>query len=665
MQYRAEIDGLRAVAVLPVILFHAGFGLFSGGFVGVDVFFVISGYLITTIIVTDIARGRFSLLRFYERRVRRILPTLFLVMALCVPFAWMWMIPADYAEFSKSMATVALFASNIHFMDQAGYFARDSEFQPLLHTWSLAIEEQYYLFFPLMVMALWRFGSRKLAYGVLALVVVSFAIGELGSRFKPDKNFFFSLSRFWELGVGSLCALVLLRFRRLDNNWLGALGLALIVASILLYDQRVPFPSVYTLAPVLGTAMIILFAGAGTWTARLLSQPALVGIGLISYSAYLWHQPLFAFARMRSFTEPGVAMMTALAALSLGLAYLSWRFVEQPFRRSSGPFLPDRRVLFGASGAVALVFVAFGFLGNAQGGFPDRMDERLQAISQSRGDTNPKPSCLFERGQAFDAHPYTACLADPVGAPVEAVLLGDSHSHAIAYETQKRLLEEGVNSYAVAMSACVPLEGFRRSGKYDDGQCSLFVESVLDFMRAEGIGKLVLTARFPFYQSGERFDNGEGGFERTTPIHVDLKSRDTAVRAAEDEARRSDVLNAFVSRIKDLAEEFDVVLVYPIPEAGWDVPRQAARLAMFNASFEDLTTPYAAYAIRNREIIPAFDAIASDRLTRVRPAEVLCETSAGGRCSNTRAGEILYIDDDHLSNAGARLVAEQIAEALR
>ena len=368
MQYRPEIDGLRAVAVVPVILFHAGFGVFSGGYVGVDVFFVISGYLITTIIVTELAEGRFSIRRFYERRARRILPALFLVMLCCVPFAWMWMLPSQFKEFSQALVAVSFFVSNVLFWRQSGYFAPAAEENPLLHTWSLAVEEQFYIVFPLLMLAAWRFGRGRVFVLIAGLSLLSLLLAEWGWRNTPDANFYLIPTRAWELGVGALCALVLHRRRPGTNSALAGLGLGLIAMSVLVYDASTPFPSLYALAPVGGTALVILYGGAGTLPARLLSGRLMVGIGLISYSAYLWHQPLFAFARLRSPGYPPDTVMALLALATLGLAWLSWRYVEQPFRRRPRPLLPTRRAVFATSGVATAIVVALGFAGHLSDG---------------------------------------------------------------------------------------------------------------------------------------------------------------------------------------------------------------------------------------------------------------------------------------------------------
>lgn len=332
MNYRPEIDGMRALAVIPVILFHAGLEPFSGGYVGVDVFFVISGYLITSLLVEDIQKQQFSLLKFYERRARRILPALFLVVLVCIPFSLVFMLPEQLSDFFQSVAAVSLFVSNIIFTLQGGYFSNPAEEAPLLHTWSLAVEEQFYVLFPIFLVIVWRFGQGPTFWTIAAISALSLALSEWGWRNQATANFYLAPTRAWELLAGSMAALIIQRTDTQKSEALGALGLLLIVGAIIFYDETTPFPSLYTLVPVIGTVLVIFYANTNTLVRRLLSTKVLVGIGLISYSAYLWHQPLFAFARLALIEDPSTGLMIALSIVSLVLGYLSWSFVEQPFR---------------------------------------------------------------------------------------------------------------------------------------------------------------------------------------------------------------------------------------------------------------------------------------------------------------------------------------------
>lgn len=341
MKYRPEIDGLRAIAVMPVVLFHAGFTTFSGGFVGVDVFFVISGYLITTIILSEMAQGSFSLINFYERRARRILPAVFLVMLISLLFAWLFLMPSDMKLFCKSLVAVSSFSSNILFWSEAGYWDIANEIKPLLHTWSLAVEEQYYVLFPLFLMLMWRYRKRWI-FGILILFAgISLAAAQWGAHHMPSATFYLLPTRVWELAIGACIAFYFflgipvigsLLAHKFVAEIFGLIGLLMIGYATFIFDEKTPFPSLYALVPTIGAGLIITFSSSQTIVGRLLGTRPIVAIGLISYSAYLWHQPLFAFVRYMSFSEPKYSVFLGLIIFTLLLSYLSWRFVEKPFR---------------------------------------------------------------------------------------------------------------------------------------------------------------------------------------------------------------------------------------------------------------------------------------------------------------------------------------------
>jgi len=396
LSYRREIDGLRAIAVLAVIFFHARFPFFSGGFVGVDVFFVISGYLITSILLADLQSDRFSLVGFYERRARRILPALFCVLAVTAIVAPFFLLPKELADFSESVTHVVLFLSNVYFYNNTGYFDTAAELVPLLHTWSLAVEEQYYIVFPLVLALMWR-RSRALIFPVLlATAAASLAYSAYKVETNVDAAFFLTPSRIWELLVGALVASHGHRLRvPLPAAQAGSLGGAgLVLYSIFFFDDNTPFPGVHALAPVIGTALVIQCASPATWIGRVLATSPLVGMGLISYSAYLWHQPLFAFARQESIAEPSIAMFAGLIIATLGISYLSWRFVERPFRDKQRI---GRRNVFVLSGTGMGLFLAFGLFGTHSGFFTElykaKLDQRQLAILEDRAPgVSPKPT---------------------------------------------------------------------------------------------------------------------------------------------------------------------------------------------------------------------------------------------------------------------------------
>ena len=365
MKYRSEIDGLRTLAILPVVFFHTGFSSFSGGFVGVDIFFVISGYLITYTLINELAKGRFSLASFYERRARRILPALLTMMAICTPFAWMWMTPERFTAFTQNMIATSFFISNYQLAASDGYFAYETAKVPLLHTWSLAIEEQFYILFPILLAFLWKFSFNKITFVFSFIAIASLALTEWGWRYAPIDNFYYLQFRAWELLIGTLCALWHFKQPPQANNFLSIIGLLLIGLSIVLFNAATPFPSLLTLMPVAGSALIILFADKTTYAGRVLSMKPMVFIGLISYSIYIWHQPIFAFAEIRFEEHLSSQIKIFLILLVMISAYLSWRYIEQPFRIKKGQKCLSREAVLRWSGASILAFSAIGiFMGN-------------------------------------------------------------------------------------------------------------------------------------------------------------------------------------------------------------------------------------------------------------------------------------------------------------
>jgi peptidoglycan/LPS O-acetylase OafA/YrhL len=426
LKYRAEIDGLRALAVIPVILFHAGFELFSGGFVGVDVFFVISGYLITTILINDLDKNRFSIVNFYERRARRILPALFFVIFVTSIVSYFYLMPTDLREYARSLIYVIGFLSNVFFWKESDYFATESELTPLLHMWSLAVEEQYYVIFPIFLILTWRFGKNKVFWIIVAFALISLALSEWGWRNKATANFYLAPTRAWELFAGSISAFIVQKRGERANNILSMFGLAAIIFAIFFYDKNTPFPSVYALVPVLGVVLIILFAQKNTFSAKILSNKLVVGIGLISYSAYLIHQPLFALVRhnLGVNLEQGVSL--ALILLTLVLAVFSWRFVEQPFR-SKNRF--GRKFVFSSSLLIAMLFVLFSLLviytDGAKYRFLDFPDKPLPWKDIK---------CHGAKQISVYSDPVSKCLGgDSNGVSGDIYLVGDSHSAQLTF----------------------------------------------------------------------------------------------------------------------------------------------------------------------------------------------------------------------------------------
>ena len=459
LSYRREIDGLRALAVLPVIFYHAGLPGMSGGFIGVDVFFVISGFLITSILLREIGAGRFSLLRFYERRARRILPALTVVTLATVPFAWAWMQPSEFKDYGQALVGVAAFASNIVFWKQSNYFSNAAEENPLMHTWSLGVEEQYYILFPLFLMLFFARWPR-LTLVLLGLgVLISLGLAEWAMRNSNEQAAFFLLpTRLWELGLGAMAAFWGARGYSIKGDFLSGLAFLALVASFLFFTEATPIPSAWGLIPVGATALILLFGVQGTAVAQILSLKPLVGIGLISYSAYLWHHPLFAFARLRGVEHDALWAFAGLALLSLGLAYLTWRFVETPFRKGAPLAWPQ---LIGASGAALTAVAGLGIGALAFPQAQNRVFEALLTPEQAQNATlmaryQKRDMDLYDDGACrFPAETFDADLETRFAKCVERhgpalVVLGDSHGiniyNAMAQKTDAPFILGAVRS---------------------------------------------------------------------------------------------------------------------------------------------------------------------------------------------------------------------------
>jgi peptidoglycan/LPS O-acetylase OafA/YrhL len=655
MHYRPEIDGLRAVAVLPVILFHGGFTVFRGGYVGVDVFFVISGFLITNILVHDLARGKFSIIRFYERRARRILPALFFLMLCCIPFAWMWMIPSALKNFSQSLAAVSAFASNILFWREDGYFAAASEEKPLLHTWSLAVEEQYYILFPVFLLLLWRFGRNPAFYTILAISIVSLLSSEWGWRHKPDANFYFTLTRAWALLSGSICAFIQYGRAESSNNVLSAFGLALIVFAILFFDEATPYPSVYALVPVVGTALIIIFGTQNTWTAKLLSRHAFVGIGLISYSAYLWHQPLFAFARIRSIYPPERWLMLLLAAVSLVIAYVSWRYIEQPFRRKSSPSLPSRRALFGMAFFISSTFIALGILGHINGGFWHRFANVPIALIQENDDWQDNSECHISN--AFSEEKVTRCLSGLEGKKV--ILIGDSHADAISKFLRIELERHGIGLISFTRSACLPILFTSRVPKEAHAECETFKSNAYDFIAQNPDVPVIIIARWALNILGTRFDNGEGGIEYgENGLNFVL---DHNGRIDTD----ADVLQNINLQLTRLSNANPTVILTQFPEAGWNVTDILIKSTIYEKFVKQISTSKVSYDVRNSSINDFLNSLSSKKLSVINVQEIFCDTFIIDRCVIYYQDVMYYRDDDHPSSNAAKLISSKIVKNVK
>jgi peptidoglycan/LPS O-acetylase OafA/YrhL len=653
------------VAVLAVIFFHAGFEIFQGGFVGVDVFFVISGYLITTIIITELVDHKFSLIGFYERRARRILPALFLVMIVCIPFAWYWFLPRDFNDFLKSLISTPLFYSNILFWRQSGYFDLAAEFKPLLHTWSLAIEEQYYLFFPIMLIFLWRFGRNAVLFGLSSLFFASFIFAIWAVDAKPAAAFYSLFARGWELLIGAFVAIYL--YQRKDqivgtylNEAAALIGLLLIIWAILAFDKSTPFPGVNALVPTVGASLIIINSNSSTMTGRFLGSRVLVGIGLISYSNYLWHQPIFAFAKQLELSSLKLGFFSILILCSLLLGYLTWRFVESPFRRSG--YVSCRLFIFCVF-FVGSSLIIFGLVGSKQKGFKDRLPPNI--VWQSLGEK------LAETGEVCKLVPIqslsgiSACDFGDVTSENKIFLMGDSHAQAISHELNLKLKQLNFKGVNITLNNCgvIPQIMDSKENARLKMDCVSSFEKLKRFIAADG-SPVILVARWSFRLypidgliTQMPYVNSEGGVERES--YREYAVNENGVLSFAEQAKEK-ALSNFIGDM--LSTKSKLVLVYPIPEVAWDIASLNWRnWRNTQKVLNEISIPYTDYLSRNAFVVKIFDGFLNfSNFHPVRPSDIFCNKFIIDRCVAQYNGIPFYFDDDHLSDDGARLLVDRI-----
>ncbi|MDA9054938.1 acyltransferase [Alphaproteobacteria bacterium] len=638
MKYRAEIDGLRALAVVPVILFHAGFELFSGGFVGVDVFFVISGYLITTILIEDIENKRFSIVNFYERRARRILPALFFVMLVCIPFAWMWMLPNQMKDFSQSLVAVSLFASNILFWRESGYFDAAAEEKPLLHTWSLAVEEQYYVLFPIFLILAWRFGKNRVFWMIVVMATISLLLSEWGWRNKATANFYLAPTRAWELFAGSIAAFIVQKQGVKKNDLLALVGLAAIIFAIFLYDETTPFPSVYTLVPVLGVVLLVLYSDKETIVAKLLSKKGVVGIGLISYSAYLWHQPLFAFGRIKSPDAPSITLMAVLVVVSFLLAYLSWKYIEKPFRNKAH-IIKKKTFFVSVSGILA--FTIFGLFGHGTDGFINYTITQQERTILESAVPSPKRQDCHTGGSDYLTYSESCEYFEH---NITVAVFGDSHAVELAYALAQELQSEGQGVKHLSFSGCVPIYGVPSEDfpDVDDIEdCASWTEEVVNGIIAdERIKSVIITFRI----ANALYGHNENTYRNLS----DLRG----------ERDRLTIWNSLITTINTLNEAGKrTVFVQQAPE----LPRLIGYLIPSNDDtfFGGVSRSW--WRARVSFVYENIDDI-NNIADVVDLADLFCDEE---ECFSVIDSEALYFDDNHMSVSGANRAALTIMPLIR
>ena len=682
IKYRPEIDGLRGIAVVAVIFYHAqitilGDQLFRGGFIGVDIFFVISGYLITSIILKElVTTGTFSFKHFYERRVRRILPVLSFVMLVSLPFAWLYLLPSSIVDFSKSILYSLGFSSNFYFhYSSLQYGAEEGLLIPFLHTWSLSVEEQYYILFPIVLLITFKYFRKYLLYILLLGFVISLGLADWGSKNYPSATFYFLHTRMWELLTGSLLAYFEIHLGHRSkhqtlNLILPSLGLFLIGHSILFFNDKMFHPSFYTLSPIIGICLIIWFSHKDELITKILSSKLFVGVGLISYSLYLWHYPIFAFARVIDFAQNDITKKIFLGIIILLLSILSYFFIERPARNKSNNF----KIIFLLLSIFLSVLILVNSLIVFKNGFRERMPEII-----NKNLTEPSWMMLTDDKGEKCWEKSTYCKYNDISQK-KVFLIGDSHMASIAKQLKDKLVNKG---YQVIVDFVIYYPGFdiiNNIGKIDKRNKNKVFE-LQKIINQNDNNIIIFLQRFPLHFSGKFFDNLEGGTEQNEIWDykfVPFNQFDT-------------VQHSFFKSVSELSYTNQIVLIYPMPEVGWHVPNQILIKILAKYRYDQLmrlvwkiflpfrkvneikdylitknyiTTSYKVYKDRVKSSFDVLDSIKGENIYRVYPHKLFCDTLIKDRCVTHDDKNIFYSDDEHLSFKGTEMINELILKEI-
>ena len=660
MPYRPEIDGLRAIAVLSVVLYHFGVPGLGGGFVGVDIFFVISGYLIGGILWGEHARtGRVSLLAFYVRRFRRLAPAFFAMAAAVALVGWFVLLPADYREFGKSLIAATVYLANVQFWRQAGYFDSGAEEKVLLHTWSLSVEEQFYVVLPLLILLLR--GRAGVLHGTLwAAFAASLAANLILTPRMPEAAFYLFHFRAWELLAGVLLAIAHHQGRRLPDGVqavASALGVLLLAGSVALIRPGPGFPGVQAVFPVLGTVLILAGAGQVNAVNRMLALRGAVFVGLISYSLYLWHWPVFSLSTTWRGAYAGPVEVAGWIALSLVLGILSWRFVEQPFRRGYLKQEEAARRVFGGVALASGVALGFALLVFVKDGLPQRFDAQARGHIAATGDFIQDWSrCAQESAGPLAG--VEVCRIGPDGAP-RVLVWGDSHLRATMDGIGVAAKEAGMPGMLIWTAGCPPLFGVTKeesaSTVAENRACPAInarIEAALPSL--DSVERVLVVARWSYYAEGQ----GHG---------LDAQNRISLAAAPGSGLERApDLMAAALERTVDALSALGPVYVLrQMPEMpAYSSHRAAWALAHGRGEtiLSSLTEPRAAAEARMaRADAMLRDLEARGRIILIDGWDRLCD---GQACSVMVEGAPVYFDTNHLTNRGALLLRDLMLSAM-
>ena len=626
-RYRADIDGLRAIAVLVVVFFHAGFMLFSGGYIGVDVFFVVSGYLITSKIVGDLARGNFSFSRFYNGRIRRLAPAYILVSLVTLVAATVLLVPLDYKYYATSLSASYLSLSNVFFsMLSGGYFSPRMEEFPLLHTWSLAVEEQFYFIWPALLVACYRYLRPDVYRAVVVICFVALLLFSEHASHRTASAYFLLPYRAFELllGVGIALTPTSKRLPRHIAEIATAIGLIMIFASAMVFTRASVFPGMNALLPSFGTALVI-YAGAnpGLFVTRVLSSRPLVVMGLASYSLYLWHWPILAFLRyVRIQLTPFVA--TAAICLSIGLALISWKFVELPFRGSI--VFPFKRSLMRFVAIPACAAAIFATVVLVSDGLPQRFSPEIREVVASySGEVDLSRDCSIrdqdEGDITFQSLVDKCSFGYGKNTSPQLLLMGDSHANHIKPFIETLAIDAGIGGVYHVQGGCSVEYGFTLSDRIDRAERSCIE-------RNDTLLKMAGRFRYVVLASNWSLIYGESDFK---------KSLAKTVERVIDAGATPVVVKDVPSSHRDLSR---CIL---FERLGWMSARQSCDIPLRDFMAVQGVVDRAIDEIQEKEM----------RLVVIDPKEILCD---GDSCVTSIGNTALYRDSNHLNSVASSLL---------
>ena len=650
INYRPEIDGLRAIAVVAVILYHTqitilGHQPFKGGFIGVDIFFVISGYLITSIIIKElITTGTFSYKHFYERRIRRILPALLLVMVVSLPFAWIYLTPSSLIDFSKSILYSLGFSSNFYFhYSGQEYGATSGLVKPFLHTWSLSVEEQYYILFPIVLFVTFKYFKKYLIHILILSFVISLGLADWGSRNYPSATFYLLHSRMWEIIAGSILAYFEIvkgrkksKYQILNSTYV-SVGLLLIILSIIFFKKYFPHPSFHTLPSIIGVCLIIWFSNKNEIVTKILSSKPLIRVGLISYSLYLWHYPIFAFDRLLGFTSESIFNKVLLGIIILTLSILSYYFIERPARNKKYKFKKIFFIIF----LIYIFLIIINIIVVQNFGFKNRL-ESPEFFQKTRTYN------YLKKNSKTCFNNLDICKFN-INKKNSILLIGDSHFGGLAFNLKSRIdkyqfVPITAPSYFYFYDKNIISTNKTTIKKNNFEEFNLIVEQELNNSKNNII---ILGGNTSLYFYKKRYIDRpiDEGFEFVNKNNLEHSSK-----LLED---------VFYKQLKQLTKNNYVILIYPTPEMG--------KNDLFNTvkSYENFKFTLDDYMKINNQIIKYFNEINLNNLIKVKPVDILCDKLKNS-CPiyDKKNKNYIYSDAWHLSLYGSQLINDLIMKEI-